>query len=135
MNIAILGCGRVGARVATQLGASHDITIIDWNSSSFERLGEDFEGRTVLGNGIDVDVLRAASVGQADVFIAVTDGDNRNLMAAQVAKHLGVPRVLVRVYDSERCGIFSQMGITTVSPTIGGARRLYEMLVDSREDH
>jgi trk system potassium uptake protein len=134
VNIVILGCGRVGARLATTLSASHDVTVIDWNASAFERLGTSFSGETLVGNGIDVDVLRGAKVEQADIFLALTDGDNRNLMAAQIADYLGVPRVLARVYDAERSIIFEQIGLRTVSPTINGASRLYNMVVREREE-
>jgi trk system potassium uptake protein TrkA len=130
----ILGCGRVGARLATILSKSHHVTVIDWNPSAFERLGTSFRGDTLLGNGIDVDVLRAGEVEQADIFLALTDGDNRNLMAAQIADYLGVPRVLARVYDAERSIIFEQIGLRTVSPTINGAARLYNMVVREREE-
>jgi trk system potassium uptake protein TrkA len=128
MKIVILGCGRVGARVANFLTGSHDLTVVDWNESGFDRLNPDFEGRTVLGNGIDVDVLRSAGVGDADLFFALTDGDNRNLMAAQIGKYLGASKVVARVYDPVRCDAFAKFGLITVSPTVNGARRLFEML-------
>jgi trk system potassium uptake protein TrkA len=133
MNIVILGCGRVGARLATILARSHRVTIIDWNASAFDRLGPDFAGDTVVGNGIDVEVLRSVSTGEADLFLALTDGDNRNLFAAQVAKHLGAHRIIARVYDAERAGIFCQMGFTAISPTVNSAKRLFNMVVGQRE--
>ena len=134
MKIVILGCGRVGARLASALSASHHVTVIDWNASAFDRLGASFTGETLAGNGIDIDVLRAGEVEKADIFLALTDGDNRNLMAAQIADYLGVPKVLARVYDAERSIIFEQSGLTTVSPTIYGAARLYNMVVREREE-
>ena len=133
MNIVILGCGRVGARLATILGRSHRVTIIDWNAGAFDRLGPDFAGDTVVGNGIDVEVLRSVATGDADLFLALTDGDNRNLFAAQVARRLGARRIIARVYDAERSGIFSQMGFTAISPTVNSARRLFNMVVGQRE--
>lgn len=134
MDIVILGCGRVGARLATTLSARHDVTVIDWNAGSFDRLGEAFTGETVAGNGIDVDVLRSSGVATADVFLAVTEGDNRNLMAGQIARQLGAGRVLVRVYDPVRCEIFRRMGLETLSPTVEGAQRLYEMVTAGGEE-
>ena len=133
MNIVILGCGRVGARVANTLSTSHDVTIIDWSRTSFGRLDQAFGGRTLLGNGIDIDVLRRAGAGEADVFLALTNGDNRNIMSGQVAKLLGAQRVVVRVYDATRAEIFSNAGLHTVSPTITGANRLFEMVVGNEE--
>ena len=134
MHIVILGCGRVGARVANSLTASHRITVIDWNPAALERLDESFAGETVVGNGIDVDVLRSADVGGADVFLGLTDGDNRNLMAAQIAQHLGVKKIAVRVYDPVRCRIYANMGVATISPTVMAVERLFKMVVGEGEE-
>lgn len=131
MNVVILGCGRVGAAVAAQLSQHHAVTVVDWNESSFRRLPEDFRGNTVVCNGIDADCLRSARVGRADMFLALTDGDNRNLMAAQVARHLGAKKVIARVYDAERSEIFDDIGLATISPTIIGAQRLFELALGS----
>ena len=130
MNVFILGCGRVGARLASVLSASHRVTIMDWSPPAFDRLPVNFRGSTVVGNGIDVDMLKRAGVQEADAFVAVTNGDNRNLMAAQVARSWGVERVIARVYDPVRCHIFGQMGLTTLSPTVNGAQALFNMVVD-----
>jgi trk system potassium uptake protein TrkA len=124
----ILGCGRVGAAVAQRLSATNEVTVIDWNSAAFERLGADFGGNTIVGNGIDVDVLRAAGAGDVDLFLALTNGDNRNLMASQIAKGLGARKVVTRVYDPVRCEIYAGIGLGTMSPTVKGARRLFEMV-------
>jgi trk system potassium uptake protein len=133
MKAVIMGCGRVGARVAGALSADHEVTVIDWNPASFERLGAEFMGETIVGNGIDIDVLRSASVTEADIFLALTDGDNRNLMAAQVARSLGAGRVVARVYDATRSEIFDEAGVVTFSPTITGARRLFDLVIGSGE--
>jgi trk system potassium uptake protein TrkA len=133
MRAVIMGCGRVGARVAGSLSAGHEVTVIDWNPDSFDRLGVEFVGETIVGNGIDIDVLRGAQVGEADIFLALTDGDNRNLMSAQAARSLGAERVIARVYDATRSEIFDAMGIVTYSPTITGAKRLFNLVVGSGE--
>jgi trk system potassium uptake protein TrkA len=135
MKAVIMGCGRVGARVAGRLCVDHDVTVIDWNPAAFERLSAEFTGETMVGNGIDVDVLRSANVGEADIFLALTDGDNRNLMSSQVARSLGADRVIARVYDATRSETFDEAGIVTYSPTITGARRLFKLLVGSGEAH
>lgn len=134
MNVLIMGCGRVGARVATALSASHQVTVVDWNSSSFDRLGPDFHGETVVGNGMDADVLKGAGVREADLFLALTDGDNLNLMTAQIAKHFGVGHVLARVYDPVRARLYAKMGLVTFSPTLYGAERLFAMIVGESEE-
>jgi trk system potassium uptake protein TrkA len=134
MNIVILGCGRVGARIAAALDGRHQVTVIDRSPDSFSRLPDDFGGETLLGNGIDGDTLREAGVQEADIFLALTDGDNSNLMAAQVARHLGATRCLARVYDAERSEIFAQSGLITFSPTIEGAKRLFDLAIGVLEE-
>jgi trk system potassium uptake protein TrkA len=128
MNVVILGCGRVGARIAGQLCARHAVTVVDWNSAAFERLGGSFSGETMVGNGIDVDVQRDAGVEEADYFVALTNGDNRNLMAGEIALQLGAKRVIARLYDPVRGDIFSDVGIIVVSPTVRSAERLFELV-------
>lgn len=119
MKVVIVGCGRVGARIATQLDRQgHDVSIVDTQTSAFRRLAPDFSGRAITGTGIDEDVLRSAGISEADAFIAVTNGDNRNLMAAQVAKVIfGVDKVAARVYDPVRAETFRGMGIETICST------------------
>src|SRR5690242_18580859 len=98
MKLIILGCGRVGARLAQLMEAEgHDVAIIDSDPSSLNRLPETFRGQTVLGTGIDVDVLKSAGIETADAFAAVTNFDNTNIMACEVAKEIfGVKKVLAR---------------------------------------
>ncbi len=119
MKVVIVGCGRVGARIATSLDRQgHDVSIVDLQTSAFRRLAPDFSGRAITGTGIDEDVLRSAGISEADAFIAVTNGDNRNLMAAQVAKVIfGVDKVSARVYDPVRAETFRAMGIDTICST------------------
>ncbi len=120
MKVVIMGCGRVGSRLAAQLDREgHMVSVIDTNPSQFKRLGENFSGNTVIGTGIDEDVLRAAGIDGADAFIAVTEGDNRNIMASQVAKEVfGVPEVITRIYDPVRNDIYRGLGLDTVCPTV-----------------
>ena len=133
MDVVILGCGRIGARLANVLSASHRTTIIDWNRAAFERLDADYAGRAIVGNGIDIDTLREAGADTADVFIAVTDGDNRNIMAGEIADQLGAGKVIVRVYDANRAEIYADTGLTTICPTIISAERLFRMVVRPEE--
>ena len=119
MKIVIMGCGRVGARVAALLDhTGNDVAIIDTDSRAFRRLQAGFGGETIIGTGIDEDVLRAAGIEDADAFIAVTNGDNRNIMAAQVARLVfAVPEVVCRIYDPVREDTYRRLGLTTVCPT------------------
>ena len=96
----------------------HTVTMIDIQSESFRRLGAKYRGVRIVGNGIDEDVLRRAGVEQADVFLAATQGDNRNIMAAQIAKHVfNVPRVIARIYDPIRADRYRQLGLITLCTT------------------
>lgn len=119
MKVVIMGCGRVGARIASILDHNgHDVSVIDTDSRAFRRLAADFQGLTVIGTGIDEDVLRNAGIEQATAFVAVTNGDNRNIMASQVARLIfNVPEVVVRIYDPVREDTYRRLGLTTVCPT------------------
>jgi trk system potassium uptake protein TrkA len=130
MVVLILGCGRVGARLANTLdGEGHDVRVIDANADAFQRLSPDFRGTTIVGQGIDDDVLRKAGIVQADVFAAVTNDDNTNIMASQIAKVLhSVPKVITRIYDPIREETYHTLGLETVCPTALGAQLIEEML-------
>lgn len=130
MFVIIMGCGRVGARVAAMLTkAGHDVTIMDVQSSAFNRLGPEFKGSTILGDATDQEVLKRAGIERADAFLAATQGDNRNIMASQIAKHVfGVKRVVTRIYDPLRSDTFAALGLQAISPTIIGANAFYEEL-------
>lgn len=118
-DVVILGCGRVGSRLATMMDSEgFGVTVIDTDSHAFRRLPENFRGRTILGTGIDEDVLRRAGIEGARTFIAVTDKDNPNIMAAQIAQTVfHVPEVLARVYDVDRAATYANLGLKTICPT------------------
>ena len=113
MKVVIMGCGRVGARIASMLDHNgHEVTVIDTDSRAFRRLPADFGGETIIGTGIDEDVLRTAGIEAGDAFIAVTNGDNRNIMAAQVARLIfDVPEVVCRIYDPVREDTYRRLGL------------------------
>lgn len=130
MNVIIMGCGRVGAHLAGMLDSEgHRVTILDIDSYSFRRLPPGFSGQALVGNGTDEDTLIKAGIQNADVFVAVTQGDNRNVLAAQIAKHIfNVPRVVCRIYDPIRQEMYQELGILTTSPTKTGAQALREAI-------
>lgn len=131
MNVVIMGCGRVGAQLASLLDADgHKVTVLDVDAHSFRRLPPSFGGTALVGNGTDEGMLRKAGIGEADAFVAVTQGDNRNIMAAQIARNIfNVPRVLCRVYDPLRKDIYEALGIDAVSPTTVFAQLLRDKLL------
>lgn len=120
MRIIIVGCGRVGARVAAELDQrGENVTVIDIDSRAFSRLPQAFKGETVRGNGTDEDVMRGAGAEQADIVMALTEGDNRNALAAQLAKHrFGAPRVIAKINDPLRGEAYRALGIETICRTI-----------------
>jgi trk system potassium uptake protein TrkA len=130
MKVIIMGCGRVGSRLANTLDAEgHEVTVVDTNTRSFRRLAETFGGTTVLGTGIDEDILVRAGIEGADVFVATTQGDNRNIMASQIAQTVfNVPTCIARLYDVGRSEVFEKMGLKTYCPTLVGARLLHDMI-------
>lgn len=134
MRVVLMGCGRVGSRLATVLDAEgHEVVVIDHNTRAFRRLPQSFKGTTVLGTGIDEDVLIRGGIEKADVFFATTEGDNRNIMAAQVAqKVFNVPTVIARMYDVGRAEIFEKLGVRTYCPTLVGAQLLHDMILGNR---
>ena len=119
MKVIIMGCGRVGAQLAGLLDVDgHTVTILDTDAYSFRRLAPTFGGTALIGNGVDEAALKRAGIEEADVFVSLTQGDNRNVMAAQIAKHIfNVPRVISRIYDPLRQELYDTLGIEAFSPT------------------
>ncbi len=128
MKVVIMGCGRVGARLAGLLdGDGHSVTILDTDTYSFRRLPPTFKGNALVGNGLDQEVLKRSGIEGADAFVATTQGDNRNIMASQIAKNIfNVPKVVSRIYDPLRQELYSTMGIEAISPTTIFAQILRE---------
>ncbi len=131
MKIVILGCGRVGSTLATMLDrAGHAISVIDYSSDAFQRLSPDFSGTTIIGNGVDEEVLVRAGIKEADAFAAVTNGDNRNIMASQIAKEIfKVKKVMCRIYDPIREETYHELGLETICPTKVGAQMFFDALL------
>ena len=130
MNVVIMGCGRVGAALATLLDAEgHKVSVLDVDSYSFRRLPLSFGGIALLGDATDEEAQKRAGIEQADAFVAVTQGDNRNVMAAQIAKHIfHVAKVVCRIYDPLRRDLYETLGIEAISPTTVFAQLLKDKL-------
>jgi trk system potassium uptake protein TrkA len=118
-KVIIMGCGRTGGQLANLLDAAgHSVTVMDVDAYSFRRLSPDYKGQSLVGNGTDMEVLKKAGIAETEIFIAVTQGDNRNIMAAEMAKNIfNVPRVICRIYDPLREEIFKTLGLETICPT------------------
>lgn len=131
MKVIIVGCDLVGAELASLLDAEENqVTVLDVDTDKFERLPPTFKGEALLGDGSDADDLTRAGVGEADAFVALTDEDNRNILAAQLAKHIyAVPRVLCRINDPARSELYEELGLETFNPTRIVAHLLRQKLV------
>ncbi|MFH1577489.1 MAG: TrkA family potassium uptake protein [Candidatus Omnitrophota bacterium] len=134
MYVVIVGCGRVGAELAKLLSnEGHDVVVVDKDPASFNRLGGSFNGLTVVGNGFDLDLLESAGIKKAGVFCALTNGDNTNLVAAQVAKKIfSIPKVIARVYDPERAQIYQALGLDIISGTSLFAAMIRDKIIESQ---
>lgn len=117
MQVIVAGCGRVGSSLARALDADgHDVAIIDMDPHAFRRLGKDFGGSPVQGIVFDRATLLRAGVEGSQAFVAVTSGDNSNIVSARTAKqHFAIPTVVARIYDPERALIYERYGITTIA--------------------
>lgn len=120
MRVIIIGCGRVGARTAAELDQRGDhVTVIDVDQRAFIRLPSTFAGVTVRGSGTDEDILRGAGADLADLLMALTEGDNRNALAAQLGKHIfGIPRVIAKINDPLRAEAYRTLGLETLCRTV-----------------
>jgi trk system potassium uptake protein TrkA len=133
MHVIVVGCGRVGSAVASELVLrGHEVVVIDRRREAFRRLGANFAGTTMTGVGFDRDLLSAAGITDKSAVMAVTSGDNSNILIARVAREtFGVERVVARIYDPQRAVIYERLGIPTVASVAWtSARALRHVLPD-----
>ena len=136
MRVIVMGCGRVGSELAIQLLAGgHEVTVVDKRREAFERYPPGDGARTVIGLGFDRDVLEEAGVKEADAFVAVSSGDNSNILSARVAlEYYHVPKVVARIYDPRRAEIYQKLNIPTVATTTWGVKQIQLMLLHDRTE-
>ncbi len=131
MHAIIVGCGRVGSTVARELSSEgHDVVVIDRKASAFRRLGENFTGRTITGVGFDRDILISAGITADSAVMAVTNGDNSNILITRVAREMfGVHNVVARIYDPKRAAIYERLGISTVATVAWASARVLQLIL------
>ncbi|HZZ51043.1 MAG TPA: TrkA family potassium uptake protein [Pseudonocardia sp.] len=131
MHVVIMGCGRVGASLASSLERrGHSVAVIDRDPQAFRRLSADFRGEQVCGIGFHRDVLSRAGVERAEAFAAVSNGDNSNIIAARVAREtFGIEHVVARIYDARRAEVYERLGIPTVATVPWTTDRFMRMLL------
>jgi len=132
----IMGCGRVGAELTIQLSkGGHTVSIIDKRREAFDRLPPGFTAKTFVGIGFDREVLEQAGIRDADAFIAVSNGDNSNIVSARVAReHFKVPRVIARIYDPRRAEIYERLDIPTIATVRWAAKQVQHLLFHGKEE-
>lgn len=137
MNVIVVGCGRVGSQLGTLLSVDgHNVTVIDKSADAFRRLGSTFNGVTIRGLGFDEDVLEEAGIRECDAFAAVTNLDNTNLMAAEVARKLfGVKHVVARLYNPARERTYQQLDLDYICGTTLVAERLLDKIQSGHGHH
>src|SRR5262245_23509815 len=136
MHVLIMGCGRVGSELSNALlEGGNDVTVIDKNPDAFWRHPPGEGAKQIVGLGFDRALLEDAGIRDADAFIAVSSGDNSNIVSARVAlEHFHVPKVVARIYDPRRAEIYGRLNIPTVATTTWGIRQIQLMLLHDREE-
>ena len=131
-----MGCGRVGAALTVELAkAGHSVSIIDKREEAFDKLPPGFEAKTIVGLGFDREVLEDAGIKEAGAFVAVSNGDNSNIVSARIAReHYHVPRVIARIYDPRRADIYERLAIPTVASVRWAASRIKYLLFHGKEE-
>jgi trk system potassium uptake protein len=136
MRVIIMGCGRVGSELSINLlAADHEVIVIDKDPEAFYRYPPGEGARTVVGLGFDRDTLEEAGIKDADAFVAVSSGDNSNIVSARVAlERFHVPKVIARIYDPRRAEIYERLNIPTVATTKWGVKQIQLMLFHDRQE-
>jgi len=136
MKVIIVGCGKLGSGLAINLSKrGHEVTIIDNRIETFESLGKDFKGETIVGVGFDKDVLEKAHILKADALVACSSNDDANALIGRISKNIyKVPTVISRLYDTRSAEIYRTLGLQTISTTTWGVTRVVEMLSYSQLD-
>jgi trk system potassium uptake protein TrkA len=131
-----MGCGRVGSALTVELAeAGHSVAIIDKRFDAFDRLPPGFEAKMVVGLGFDRDILEEAGIKEAGAFVAVSNGDNSNIVSARVAReHFHVPKVICRIYDPRRAEIYERLNIPTIASVRWAASRIMFLLFHDKEE-
>jgi trk system potassium uptake protein TrkA len=134
VHVVVVGCGRVGSGLALVLQADgHSVAILDKNPRAFRRLPDNFSGQRLVGSGFDRDDLETAGAVGADALVAVTSGDNTNILTVRIAReNYGIPRVVARIYDPRRAEIYQRLGIPTVATVTWTIDQVHRSLVPDR---
>jgi trk system potassium uptake protein TrkA len=130
MRLIVMGCGRVGSTLAADFAVDgHDVRVVDRDGMARRLLPANFSGQFHIGNGYNKDVLESAGIEHADAYVAVSSGDNSNIVGARTAKEIyRVPQVIARIYDPRRAEIYRNLGIPTVASVRWTVNQIHQML-------
>jgi trk system potassium uptake protein TrkA len=136
MHIVLMGCGRVGSALTVQLAKSgHSVAVIDKRADAFDRLPPGFDATMIVGTGFDRATLEKAGIRDAGAFVAVSNGDNSNIVAARVAReHYHIDKVIARIYDPQRAEIYERLNIPTVASARWAAQQISYLLFHGKEE-
>jgi trk system potassium uptake protein len=136
MHVVIMGCGRVGSLLSVELSkAGHTVAVIDKRPEAFDRLPPGFDAKTVVGMGFDREVLEEAGIKEAGAFIAVSNGDNSNIVSARIAReHYHVEKVIARIYDPRRAEIYERLNIPTITSVKWAAAQIQFLLFHGKDE-
>jgi trk system potassium uptake protein TrkA len=136
MHVVIMGCGRVGSLLSVELSkAGHSVAVIDKRPEAFDRLPPGFDAKTVVGMGFDREVLEEAGIKEAGAFIAVSNGDNSNIVSARIAReHYHVEKVIARIYDPRRAEIYERLNIPTITSVKWAAAQIQFLLFHGKDE-
>jgi trk system potassium uptake protein TrkA len=136
VHVVIMGCGRVGSLLSVELSkAGHSVAVIDKRPEAFDRLPPGFDAKTVVGMGFDREVLEEAGIKEAGAFIAVSNGDNSNIVSARIAReHYHVEKVIARIYDPRRAEIYERLNIPTITSVKWAAAQIQFLLFHGKDE-
>ncbi|HDD64814.1 MAG TPA: TrkA family potassium uptake protein, partial [Firmicutes bacterium] len=133
MYVIIVGCGNIGASLAKIMQEEHNVVIIDKKSENFSKLGRGFNGISIEGNGLDLEVLKEAGIEKADAVIATTGHDNTNIALAQISKKIfNVPKAIARISDPEKAEVYRMLGVDLISSTSLIAALIRDKIIEKR---
>ena len=133
MYVIIVGCGNIGASLAKIMQEEHNVVIIDKKSENFSKLGRGFNGISIEGNGLDLEVLKEAGIEKADAVIATTGHDNKNIALAQISKKIfNVPKAIARISDPEKAEVYRMLGVDLISSTSLIAALIRDKIIEKR---
>ncbi len=131
MNVLVIGCGTIGSQLAKMLSSKeHNVSVLDLNEDNFFRLGDNFEGSTVSGAPMDMNVLRDSGIEYCDAVAVVTSDDNLNITICQIVnKFFNVNNIIARISDPSKELFFKKFGIKTICPTNFACNEMYNLMV------